>query len=187
MPVIEVLAPPKNADHFRKLMSFARDVLALCDEIDLEPILDGSLAVFAYTRDTRMEVRDVDLNCSELDFPRLRRALESRGIFCQITDWHVLQVRRDGLKVEFGATEHWMQGIPDDYEELKIDGVRLAMVSPDGLRELYLRGLVDTKDGSDNADEAKHQRIREKLNALNAIRTSAPGGTGERQASRDGR
>ena len=170
MPAIEVLALPRNVDHFKKLMSFAEDILALCDEINLAPILDGSLAVFAYTRDTCMEVRDVDLNCSESDFPRLQRALEALGTFCEITGWHVLQVRRDGLKVEFGATEHWMQGIAEDYEILKAEGIELVMVSISGLRELYMRGSIATQTGGDDADQAKHRRIEERLRALTALR-----------------
>ncbi len=156
-------------------MSFARDVLALCDDVGLTPILDGSLAVFAYTRDADMEIHDVDFSCPEAQFPRLLRALETHGFNAKVTGWHVLQVRRDGLKVEFGATEHWMQGIPGHHEVLKIEGVQFVMVSVEGLRELYLRGLAATVGEEDRHIEAKHRAMKEKLRLLDSIPTVPPG------------
>ena len=152
-------------------MSFARDVLSLCDHDDLPPHLDGSLAVFAYTQDPGLEVHDIDLNCSESDFPRLHQILNLHGFASKVTDWHVLQIRRDGLKVEFGATEYWMQGITDDREILEINDVQLLMVSVESLRELYRRGLADTAETSDGADPAKHRAQKEKLRLLDSIRT----------------
>lgn len=172
--MIEVTASPKNEDHFGRLMAFVQDVLALCDDVDLTPILDGSLAVFAYTQDADMEVRDVDFSCPEAHFPRLLRALETHGFDAKVTGWHVLQVRRDGLKVEFGATEHWMQGITGKHEVLKIKGVQFVMVSVDNLRDLYLRGLVDTVAKEDRHSQAKHRAMKEKLRLLDSIQTLLP-------------
>ncbi len=169
--MIEVTTSPSNEQHFLALMSFARDVLALCDDVGITPFLDGSLAVFAYTQDSSLEVHDIDLNCSESDFPRLHQALNMNGFASKVTDWHVLQVRRNGLKVEFGATEYWMQGITDDREVLEINGVRFLMVSVDSLRELYRRGLADTAETSDGADPAKHRAQKEKLRLLDSIRS----------------
>ncbi len=58
--MIEVTTSPSNEQHFLTLMSFARDVLALCDDVGITPFLDGSLAVFAYTQDSSLEVHDID-------------------------------------------------------------------------------------------------------------------------------
>jgi hypothetical protein len=169
MPVIEISVEPRNKDHFRKLMAFAQDVLAVCDDIQLSPFLDGSLAVFAYTQCSELEVHDLDLNCSESCFPRLLASLEARGFNAKVTDWHVLQVRRDGLKVEFGAIEHWLQGISESRESLAITGLRFDMVTFDDLRELYRRGLVETANVEDVLVQRKHRAIQEKLRALDAL------------------
>lgn len=168
--MIEVTTTPRNQKHFKRLMAFVREVLAVCDEVGVKPILDSSLAVFAYTRDPTVEVHDVDLNCSESQFPRLRRALEGRGIPCRITSWHVLQARRDTLKVEFGAAEHWMRDIPERYETVKIGGIQFQAVAVDGLRELYRRGLADTAGKTDDSNQIKYQAYSEKLRLLDAIR-----------------
>ena len=169
--MIEVTAAPGNEQHFSRLMAFARDMLSVCDDIGLVPFLDGSLAVFAYTQDAGMDVHDLDLNCSEAWFPRLLQALESQGFDAKVTDWHVLQVRRDGLKVEFGATEYWMQEIPDAPETARIGDIRLAMVSLDDLRKLYRRGLVATSETGADQDAPKHRAIAKKLRLLDAVRT----------------
>ena len=103
--MIELLATPTNAEHFARLMSFAREVLVVCDQFGVTSVLDGSLAVLAYTGDPSMEIHDVDFSCPESQFPRLQQALESPGIACRVRPWHVLQARRGDLKIEFGATE----------------------------------------------------------------------------------
>lgn len=146
--------------------------MSVCAEIGVTPILTASLAVFAYTQDPDMEVHDIDLSCSETDFPRLQRMMEEHDIDCAITNWHVLQTRRGDLKIEFDASEHWMKGIPDHYEIARIAGVQFHVVTEDGLRELYLRGFVDTAGRTDETNQIKHRDIRQKLIALRAPRLS---------------
>lgn len=164
--MIEVTSTPRNADHVRRLLDFARDVLAICDALGIDPILDSSLAVFAYTRDPSLEVHDIDLGCPEADFPRLRAALEARGIECRLKPWHVLQAHRDGLKIDFGATGHWNQNLPEGIEHARFGDITFRMVSLDALRELYRRGLADTEGKPDPADVYKHATYTEKLRLL---------------------
>jgi hypothetical protein len=45
---------PKNREHFSRLLDFCRQVLALCSELGIEPVLSGSLAVFGYTQSQAM-------------------------------------------------------------------------------------------------------------------------------------
>jgi len=153
-------------ERFSRLLAFADDVLAVCDALGIDPFLDGSMAVKALTQDPTIPVRDIDLNCSEAEFPRLQRALEEAGIFCEIQDWHVLQARREGLKVEFAATEIWLQGITGPYETLQLGSRTIRMVNRDALRELYQRGF-DATAGIPSERE-KHEKIAAKLRVLDA-------------------
>lgn len=141
-------------------------MLEVCDALGIDPVLDGSLAVRACTQDAAITVRDIDLNCPEAEFPRLRRALKANGIACEVQPWHVLQARRDDLKVEFGATEVWMQDIAGPYETLRIADHAVRMVNRKALRELYLRGFHAT--AGDASQRAKHEEIAAKLRALDA-------------------
>jgi hypothetical protein len=161
------IAPPNpDDDRLSRLLAFADDVLTVCEVLGIDPVLDGSMAVKAFTQDPALAVRDIDLNCSEDDFPRLQRALEEAGIFCEIQDWHVLQARREGLKVEFGATEFWMQGITGPYETLQLGNRTVRMVNREALRELYLRGFDAT--AAITSEREKHEKIAAKLRALDA-------------------
>jgi hypothetical protein len=68
---------PKNWEHFSNLLAFCKKVVAICHDLDILPVLSGSLAVFGYTQSQDMTVNDIDLACSELAFPRLSRALDT--------------------------------------------------------------------------------------------------------------
>lgn len=71
---------PKNREHFSRLLEFCKEVVAICSDLNIVPVLNGSLAVFGYTQSQAMRVNDIDLACSELEFPRLSRALDAKGI-----------------------------------------------------------------------------------------------------------
>lgn len=158
---------PRNKEHFSRLLAFCSEINAVCANLGMEPVLTGSLAVFAYTRDGEMEVNDIDLACSEQEFSRLGRALEAQGIAHEIMPWHVLQARRDDLKVEFDSMEHWMAGLPQDYDTLVIGGLNFNVVGLASLRELYRRGLEAT--ATNEAEQTKHGAIAEKHEALCAV------------------
>jgi hypothetical protein len=113
-----------------------------------------------------MSVNDIDLACSELAFPKLCRALEAKGIACELKEWHVLQARRDDLKVEFDSIEYWMEGLTQEGHTLIVGGCQFQVVSLNTLRELYRRGLEDTAGQGDHEDRAKHAAIAEKHAAL---------------------
>lgn len=149
-----------------RLFAFADEVLEVCDEIGIEPLLDGSLAVRTHLQDAAIAVRDLDLNCSEVEFPRLQRALYEKQIFCEIQPWRVLQARRDGLKIEFSAMEFWMQGISGPYEVIMIGTHRVHIVGRDDLRELYQRGVDATRNDPEHVQ--KHMASIAKLAILDA-------------------
>lgn len=174
--MIEVPRPRDAADRLWRLYAFAEDVLAVCDEVGVKPVMDGSLAVRAYTRDPEMTVRDVDFNCPEADFPRLHQALQAAGIFAEIQPWQVLQARRGDLKVEFGASEVWLEGITGPHETIMFGGRPVQVVNREMLRDLYRRGYEATKDDADQPD--KHAAIAVKLRALDRFLGRGPQSSG---------
>ena len=159
----------ENREHFSRLLEFCKEVIAICSDLGITPVLSGSLAVFGYTQSQAMRVNDIDLACSELEFPRLSRALDAKGIAHELREWHVLQALKDDLKVEFDSMEHWLADLPEDNETLMIDGTMFEVVGLSGLRELYRRGLEATSSESDEAERAKHLAIAEKYEALCSV------------------
>jgi hypothetical protein len=160
---------PASKVHFSRLLEFGKEILTICSHLDITPILSGSLAVFGYSRNQTMRVNDLDLACSERDFPRLSQALEAQGIAYELKEWHVLQVRRDDLKVEFDSVEYWMGDLPEDYDTLMIAGCTFKVVGLASLRELYRRGLVATAGQSDADNRTKHTAIAAKYELLCSV------------------
>lgn len=160
---------PQNSKHFSRLLAFGQEVVGICNDLDISPLLTGSLAVFGYTRNQMMNVNDIDLACSEVEFPRLSRVLPAQGIAYEVRAWHVLQAGKDGLKVEFDAMEHWMADVPTDCETLTIDGYAFNVVSLSSLRELYRRGLEALARQSDEVSQVKYAAIAEKYALLCSV------------------
>ena len=140
--------------------------MGICNELGIAPVLNGSLAVFGYTKGRAISVNDIDLACSEREFPRLAHALEANGIAHVLMAWHVLQARRDDLKVEFDSLDYWLKGLPEDLAMLKIDGHAFKVVSLSSLRELYRRGFEATAGHGDDIQRAKHAAIATKYEML---------------------
>src|SRR5262245_55439174 len=128
---------PKNKDKFVRLIAFFKEVLDICNDLDIIPILNGSLAVFAYTENQEMNINDVDLSCSETEFPRIMNVLEERNISYKLRAWHVLQILKDDLKIEFDSMEYWYKDLPMDCETLQLNGYKINMLSLNSLKEFY--------------------------------------------------
>ena len=160
---------PANREHFSRLLEFFKEIIAFCNDLGIASVLNGSLAVFGYTQSQAVRVNDIDLVCSELEFPRLSRALGAKGIAHELKEWHVLQARKDDLKVEFDSMEYWMADLPEDYDTLMIDGHRLKVVGLSSLKELYRRGLEATGSESNGVNGAKHLAIAEKYEILCSV------------------
>lgn len=155
---------PKNKDKFLRLIEFFKEVLDICSEVNIAPVLNGSLAVFAYTENQEMNVNDVDLSCSEMEFPKIISILEERDIRYKLREWHVLQILRDDLKVELDSMEYWYKDLPMDCETLQIDNYRVNMLGLNSLMEFYRQGM---KDG---VEKVKYEALKSKFEALEKIK-----------------
>jgi hypothetical protein len=164
--MIAINSFPRNKDHFTRLAIFAREILDICKNLNITPILDGSLAVFAHTKNPDMDVNDIDLSCSEAEFPKLIIALESRGISYQLREWHVLQITQGDLKIELGSQEYWLKDLAIDLDTLQTDGYAVKILSLNSLKELYRRGMDDRAKWDTENDRLKHERLKAKYEAL---------------------
>ena len=56
---------PSNKEQFVRLVEFCKGVIDICDEQSIKPVVYGGLAVFAYTKNTRMSINDIDMLIEE--------------------------------------------------------------------------------------------------------------------------
>lgn len=159
---------PKNKDFFIRLLEFFKEILDICNDLNIAPILDGSLAVFAYTKNRDIIVNDIDLSFTEAEYPKIIKILEEKEVNYKLREWHVLQVLKDDLKIELGSIEYWLEGLPIDCETLQIDEYRIKILSLRSLREFYKRGMEDMAKKAEN-ERIKYEALKTKYEALKAI------------------
>ncbi len=162
---------PRNKDKVRRLIEFFKEILDILNALDVTPVLDGSLAAFAYTGDQTLLVNDVDLSCPEAEFLRIIDILKEQRIGYQLKEWHVLQILRDDLKIDLGSIEYWYRDLPMDCEILKIDNYKIRMLSLNSLCEFYRRGMEDRAKKTEENEKIKYKALKEKYDALNKFAT----------------
>jgi hypothetical protein len=160
---------PKNREKFIRLMVFFKRILRICIDTDITPVLVGSFAVFVYTGKRALDVNDVDLICSEVDFPKIAEALKGERIEYDLKEWHVLQVFEDDLKVEFGSAEYWLQHILKDYERLKIDGLEIKILGRSSLKALYQQGMAEQAAKTKESSKIKYKDLKQKFEILDSV------------------
>jgi hypothetical protein len=161
---------PKNKDKFVRLIQFFKEILDICNDLNITPALDGSLAVFAYTENQDMNVNDIDLSCSETEFSRIINVLEERTISYKLRQWHVLQILKDELKIELDSMEYWYKDLRIDYETLQIDNYKINILSLNSLREFYRQGMKDRLKKTDENEKIKYEALKVKFEALEKIK-----------------
>ena len=158
---------PENTDKFQRLLVFFEEVLRICREIDVMPILDGSLAVFLYTN-APISVNDIDLSCLEILFPKILKAALRNGYLAEIKEWHVLQIRKNDTKIEFGDTDFWYPGVDvvsSDYLEVGEETVGVLRLS--SLVEFYRIGVENLRKDPTKSD--KYNDIKSKFELLQEV------------------
>ena len=161
---------PKDKDRFLRLIELCKEVLNICNDLGISPILNGSLAVFAYTGSEAINVNDVDLACSEAEFPKIVTALQERSISYKLKEWHVLQILRDDLKVELDSIEYWYKDLSKVGETLRIEGHTINMLSLQDLKEFYQRGMNDTATKTEEIEKRKYEALKRKYEALEKVK-----------------
>ena len=161
---------PRNRQKYSRLIDFSEEVIEICEGLGVDVIVDGSLAVFAYTKNQEIDVNDIDLACPEAAFPRIAGALAARGTKHRLREWHVLQVLKDDLRVELGSIEYWYQDLPIECETLQIGGRLVKLLGLGSLKALYKRGLDNTAGNLDEGNNRlKNEGYCVKYDALNAV------------------
>ncbi len=157
---------PSNKKEFIKLKEFSKTILKICNEQNITPILYGSLAVFFYTQNRKMKVNDIDFLVSEKDLKKIIKVLEKRKIkYNYDSKWHVLQIVKKSLKIEFDSMDFWQKNLPEKYHELDFYGIKIQILSLNSLKEVYKKASQVSKDNPEGN--------RKKYKLLNGISPTA--------------
>ena len=153
---------PSNKEQFIRSIDFCKEIIDICDELDLSPVVYGSLAVFAYTKDRNMKVNDIDMLIPEKDFAKIIKVLKERKIRYDYDErWHVLQILKENLKIEFDSIDFWQKDLPQNFQELILDGRHVKILSLNTLKNIYKKASEVSQDNP--------KGNRDKFEALNKI------------------
>jgi hypothetical protein len=134
---------PSNKEHFKNLIPFAKEIISICKENQIHPIIYGSFAHFYFTKDENMKVNDIDMIIPKKDFPKIRELLMKNIKAKIIPDGGTIIIKSGKLKVE-------LDEVGDGYKTLnekslsknifnKIDfyGTEVRMITLKQLEEIY--------------------------------------------------
>jgi len=155
----EIVYNPNNGDDFSKLLSFAQALFLRCAELNVQPVVYGSLAYAFYTKDEKININDIDLLIPESFFPHIAAAVKNLpDVTCEETTYHSLKLFHGGVKISFDAIEEYYHGLPRDFVAGKINGIAFSLVPKNALEEVYKRGAETIP--------MKKEQYTVKLNAL---------------------
>jgi len=138
---------PSNKEQFVRLVDFCKEIIDICDKQNVESIVYGSLAVFVYTKNKEMNVNDIDMLIREKDFAKIIKVLKKRKIkYNHDKRWHVLQILKDDLKIEFDSIDFWQKDLPKDFQELDFYGKKLKILSLNTLKSIYKKVCEISQD-----------------------------------------
>jgi len=160
---------PQKKEKVIRLLDFLSEILEICKDINVNPILDGSLAVFLYSQNEQIIVNDIDLTYSERGFPKILKALSSKGINAEIKEWHVLQCRKKDMKVEFCDPDYWYPNVPikiGDY--LKFGNNKIGVLKFESLVRYYEIGSENLQKELPEKQQ-KYEDVKKKLEILRKI------------------
>lgn len=160
---------PKNTQQFSALVSFFKEVLLICDQLSIAPVVDGSLAYFAYTHDTSICVNDIDVSVPESDFVKLLPYFEKLEMEYELKPWHVLRVQKNDLRIEFGSREAWLKDIPLTCETLDLGERHVDLLSLSSLTLFYKRAMNERAHKIGKGEQQKYQDFKAKYLALKRL------------------
>jgi len=137
---------PINKEQFARLKKFAKKILNLCEEVNIEPILYGSFMIFEYTKNKNLEVNDIDFYIKEGDFERLAKILTEKKInFEYPKKWHTLQIIKDDLKIEFDSIDFWNKS-KKEFVGINFEGKKIKALSIGSLKAIYKQASETSED-----------------------------------------
>ncbi|MBU0535519.1 MAG: hypothetical protein KKE20_01035, partial [Nanoarchaeota archaeon] len=110
---------PQNKEYFSKLLSFVKELSEICKELNINPIVYGSVPYAFYTKDETININDIDILVPESSFVNLiNKIKENENLRYEETDYHSLKVFKDDAKITFDAIEEYYKDLPHEFVEI---------------------------------------------------------------------
>lgn len=159
---------PTNKEKFKEVLTFGKQILDICNKLDIQPVVYGSLAYFAHTQDESLPVNDIDFLVPEASFERLMKELDVLvGIRYEKMPYHSIECFKGDIEIDLDSIEHFLDPRPRDTIEYTINGLKFRAVNKDTLADIYQEALKNMPDER-HLDE-KRKKYQKKLDNLKAL------------------
>lgn len=137
---------PKNKKDFIKLKTFCKEIIDICKELKITPLVWGGLAYFGYTQQKKYVIHDIDFLVPDNSIKKVIKILKERRIkYKYISDWHLLVISKGNLKIELDPIEWYYKG-HKKFKEFNFDGLIVRIVELKSLIKIYEKASKVSKD-----------------------------------------
>ncbi len=163
---------PANKEQFQSVLAFGKEILDLCGELSITPIVYGSLAYFAHTNDDSLPVNDIDFLVPETSFDALILKLSKmEGLTYEKMPYHSIEVFKNGIEMDLDSMEHFLDPRPRNASTVEINGQAFQILNKPALIEIYQEALDNMPDERHLDD--KRAKYQKKLDNLKATKSKA--------------
>jgi hypothetical protein len=132
---------PKNFQHFKKLIPFTKEIIQICNENNIDPVIYGSYAHFYHTEDKSLNVNDIDMILSKKYFPKIAKAIKKRIRAKIIFDGGTLIIKKENLIVELDSPDPGVISDKDlvkrKFREIDFYGTKVKIAEVKDLEKIY--------------------------------------------------
>ncbi|WP_143542774.1 hypothetical protein [Rhodococcus qingshengii] len=125
-----------------RFKSFCEEVLSICDEVGVKPIIYGSLAVRHYTGDESIPVNDMDFLVPDACLESVLTILNDREIEHSFdSEWRSLTLLKGDSKIELDSIELYHPG-KHNFECFDFFGSPLNIIGLSALKAVYYEAAL---------------------------------------------
>ena len=156
--MIKISICPKNKAYFTKLKRFGKEIVEICKEIGIEPIVYGGLIYFAYTKDKNEAVHDIDFLIPEKYLDKIADKLKEKRIkYNWNKEKHDFKIHKYGTMIELDSLEGYKRDrrVKNEFD---FGGLKVNAVSLESLTNTYRDACRES-----HGKHAQHVKRYEKL------------------------
>jgi hypothetical protein len=129
---------PRNENHFKRLVPFAEEIISICNEIGVSPIIYGSFAHFYYTQDDSLNVNDIDFLIPNRKFKRILNEMKKRFKGRIILDGDTIILKKENLVVELDSSnEKELVSLKKNSKKIDFYGLNVKLIGLKDLKSIY--------------------------------------------------
>ena len=129
---------PANKEHLEKLIPFAQEIITLCKENEISPIIYGSFAHFYYTKDKSLNVNDIDLLIPKKEFSKILKEIKKKIKAEVILDGGTIIIKKGKIIIELDSSEeNELNKLQKKLTQIDFYGTDIKIIGLKDLEKIY--------------------------------------------------